>query len=246
MPIRHSERISESKLLPPWLAHEHEARYAFCREHLAGRLTLDCGSGEGKGSRSMARGGPKMMIALDRALDAVALVRGASEGTVRAVNGSAERLPLRRDSLEVIVALEVIEHFDDPDAFLDDVAASLRRDGTFLCSTPNRLVRNPRAPLDAKPLNPWHLREWTPGEFREMLERVFEQVEMYGQSPQSRGVTRMFDAAGAIWKKGAAILRQLVKFRLILWQPRGIYDVQPFGPAVDYEFVVARCSRPRR
>jgi SAM-dependent methyltransferase len=244
--VRHSERITESRFLPPWLDHEHEARYTFCRAYVPGKFVLDCGSGEGKGSRSMAKGGPKIMVAMDRALEAVSLVRGAAEGKVRAVTGSAEKLPLRPDSVEVIIALEVIEHFDDPDAFLDDVAASLRRDGTFICSTPNRIVRNPRAPLSSKPLNPWHLREWTPGEFRAMLERVFEKVEFYGQSPQSSAVTKLFDFVGLIWKKGAAILRQLVKFRLILWTPRGIYDVQPFDPKVDYEFMVVKCTGPRR
>ena len=243
MAIKHFERITESILLPPWLAHEHQARYEFCRQFVAGKTVLDCGSGEGKGSREIAEGRPRAMIALDRAINAVTLARTA---TVQPLAASAEQLPLRNRAADVIVALEVIEHLDDPDAFIADVVRSLASNGTFICSTPNRLVRNPLLPLDGKPLNPWHLREWTAEEFHAILSAGFESIEMFGQVPQSPSATRWFERVARVWRRGAAILRQLVKFRLLLWRPRGLYAVQKFHSEMHFEFMVCVCTKPRR
>jgi hypothetical protein len=97
-----------------------------------------------------------------------------------------------------------------------------------------------------RPLNPWHLREWTPEEFGALLGRVFEEVEMYAQSPQGTVVTRLFDTAGRVWRRGAAILRQMVKLRRSIVPPRrGFYAVRPFDANADYEYLVARCRKPR-
>ncbi|HUR83553.1 MAG TPA: class I SAM-dependent methyltransferase [Thermoanaerobaculia bacterium] len=245
--MRHPERITQASRLPPWLDREHEARYAFCRALVTGRSVLDCGSGEGRGSRSIVEGKPRMMFAVDRAIDAVQRVPRTTNGRVRAVTASAEQLPLRRDSVEVVVALELIEHIDRPDALLHDVAAGLRSDGVFVCSTPNRIVRNPRTTLHSKPLNPWHVVEWTPDEFQSMLERFFTKVVLYGQSPQSRRTTRLFDTVAVVWRRGAAILRQAVKFRRsVVPTPRNFYDPRPIAEDADYEFIVAKCTGPRR
>ncbi len=240
--VRHFERITESILLPPWLKHEHEGRYSFCRSFVRDRFVLDCGSGEGKGSNSIVKGRPRRMLALDRSLESVSR---AQTDEISAVAGSAERLPLRPQSLEIIVALEVIEHFDDPEAFLRDVRSSLKAEGLLICSTPNRRVRNPRLPLDGKPLNPWHLREWTPEEFSAMLARHFGNVEMYAHVPQYRRTSAFFNAVGRVWPRGAAILRQLLKFRTIVWARKELYVVQPFRYDVDFEFIVCVCSQPR-
>jgi len=242
--IPHFERLTDSRLLPRWLLHEHEARYAFCRDRVRGKVVLDCGSGEGKGSRAIALGLPRILVAVDRSLAAVAAARTEK---VTPVAGDAERLAARDRSVDMVVALEVIEHFDHPDAFLAEAARILRDDGMLICSTPNRTVRNPRLPLNGRPLNPWHIREWTTEEFRSMLTRAFGMVELFGQQPQSRRVTRLFDGLSSlISRRGAAIARQLVKIGLVI-VPRGkSYSVQPLRAGADCEFIVAVCGDPRR
>lgn len=241
--IRHFERITQSPFLPRWLVHEHQARYDFCRERVGGKITVDCGSGEGHGSRAIAEGGPRMLVAVDIALPAVAMARG---GRIVAVTAKAQQLALRDASADVVVALEVIEHIPDPDGLVAEASRILRGDGVFICSTPNRTVRNPRLPLSSPPLNPFHLVEWTTAEFRDMLAAKFAKVELFGQEPQPGFVTAVFDLASRIVsRRGSAILRQLVKFPLLLVLSRRSYRVQPARPDRDYEFIVAVCSEPR-
>jgi 2-polyprenyl-3-methyl-5-hydroxy-6-metoxy-1,4-benzoquinol methylase len=237
----HFERLTDSLLLPRWVVREHEARYAFCRALVRDKVVLDCGSGEGKGSKAIAMGQPRLLVAIDRSLPSVRLARGER---VEPVAADTERLPVRGRAADVVIALEVIEHFENPEAFLIEAARVLRDDGTLICSTPNRIVRNPSSALSDRPLNPWHLREWSAAEFRSLLMTVFGEVEIFAQQPQSVWVTRGFEwLAKVISRRGAAILRQLVKIPLAVMPSSGRYDVRAIDDGTHYEFLVAVCSR---
>ncbi len=242
--IRHVERLTESKFLPRWVVDEHEARYAFCRTYVAGKTVLDCGSGEGKGAKAIAQGSPRRIVAVDRALDAVSLARAER---IVPMTAEAEHLAVRGESVDVVIALEVIEHMERPEAFVAEAARVLCDDGILICSTPNRVVRNPRLPLSGRPLNPWHLREWSPEEFHDVLSAGFDRVELYGQNPQTKGLTRAFDIlARCLTSRPAAILRQMVKFRRLVTPTGRLYDVRPLQQTRDCEFIVAVCAVPRR
>ena len=76
---------------------------------------------------------------------------------------------------DAIVFLQTIEHVQDPSALLRTFAAAAP---IAYVSTPNRLTL---APPDAeKSDNPWHLREYTVGEYRALLEPRFSGVEILG------------------------------------------------------------------
>ncbi len=76
---------------------------------------------------------------------------------------------------DAIVFLQTIEHVERP-------AELLRRIGELAplayVSTPNRLTLAP--PGAPKSDNPWHLREYTIDEYRELLEPCFSRVEILG------------------------------------------------------------------
>jgi SAM-dependent methyltransferase len=241
--VGHVERLTDSIFLPSWLRREHEARYAFCRARVAGQVVIDCGSGEGNGSRAIAAGQPRLLVAVDRSVLAVSLARGRR---IEAIAGEAERLGIRDRSASIVVALEVIEHMENPEEFLREAARILRTDGILICSTPNRIVRNPGLPFSGRPLNPWHLREWTPDEFQALLSGAFGEIELFGQQPQSCGITRFFlRLAGVVSLRGAAILRQMAKLGSLIMPARGRYDVRAVRPDSDYEFIVGVCTAPR-
>ena len=76
---------------------------------------------------------------------------------------------------DAIVFLQTIEHIADPAALLRGFAAAAP---VAYVSTPNRLTLAP--PGAEKSDNPWHLREYTLAEYRELLEPCFSQVEILG------------------------------------------------------------------
>jgi hypothetical protein len=76
------------------------------------------------------------------------------------------------------VFLQTIEHVADPEGILRHFREMLRPGGVVYVSTPNVLTL---APAGAeKSDNPWHLKEYRAGEFRELCESVFGDVELLG------------------------------------------------------------------
>jgi SAM-dependent methyltransferase len=76
---------------------------------------------------------------------------------------------------DAVVFLQTIEHIAAPGALLDRIAAAAP---IAYVSTPNRLTLAP--PGAEKSGNPWHLREYTLDEYRELLGSHFSDVEILG------------------------------------------------------------------
>ena len=76
------------------------------------------------------------------------------------------------NSFDFAVTFQVIEHIMDDKAFISEINRVLKPGGKLLLSTPNRLMSLTR--------NPWHIREYTADELRQVLSSVFSSVEMKG------------------------------------------------------------------
>src|SRR3990167_5637620 len=95
-------------------------------------------------------------------------------------------------AFDIVVCIEIIEHIADTLGFLNKLKRFAKKDkrgqlirehGTvFFISTPNR--NNPKIRKD-RPENPFHVREWTSQEFKEMLLKHFEQVELMNDKGES-------------------------------------------------------------
>src|SRR5581483_6233399 len=119
--------------------------------------------------------------------------------------------------------------------------------GTLVCSTPNRVVTHPGAPLATRPISRFHAREYAVEEFRALLAARFEDVELFGQNPQPRIQARAFAAAARLLPfRTIARLNQLVKLRRLVKYDEAESRVRPFDERADYEYVVAVCRTPRR
>jgi len=136
MPSRdYHEAIWEA--LPEDLQPERFAlRLRFLLEHVRpGERVLDLGSGEGKFSAELLRGGAQVLAAdvaeepLRRARERVA---GLETQLVEAEGG----WPLPDASFDTVWAGEVIEHVADTAAWLSEVRRVLRPGGVLLLSTP--------------------------------------------------------------------------------------------------------------
>ena len=82
-------------------------------------------------------------------------------------------IELWQGDVDCVVFLQTIEHIQDPDAMLAHVRELIEPDGVAYVSTPNVLTLAPKGAERSG--NPWHVREYKPGEYRELCERHFAQ-----------------------------------------------------------------------
>ncbi len=76
------------------------------------------------------------------------------------------------ESVDVVITQQVIEHIEDDNMFLKEIARVLKKDGVAVITTPNKNLSLTR--------NPWHVREYTPAEMKTLLQKHFSFVELKG------------------------------------------------------------------
>jgi 2-polyprenyl-3-methyl-5-hydroxy-6-metoxy-1,4-benzoquinol methylase len=94
-------------------------------------------------------------------------VRGRNPRLDRLELYDGRKLPFRDAEFDVLTCVDVLEHVEDYDAFLDEMLRVSRK-GVFI-STPNR--RPEYTHPDGTPKNHWHLREWSFEELDAILAR---------------------------------------------------------------------------
>ncbi len=150
----------------------HVAVYEWIAERCAGLRVADLACGEGYGSDLLARraGG---VIGVDANPEAFEHARAR----YRRQNLSFQRGLVEEfeEEVDAIVFLQTIEHIHEPGRLLERIA---RVAPVAYISTPNRLTLAP--PGADKSENPWHLREYDPGQYRELLAPHFSSVEILG------------------------------------------------------------------
>jgi 2-polyprenyl-6-hydroxyphenyl methylase / 3-demethylubiquinone-9 3-methyltransferase len=107
------------------------------RRPLAGRRAADVGCGAGLLTEPLARLGADV-TGLDPAPENIAAARIHAEGQGLAIDyraGSVEALTGRYD---LVTSLEVVEHVNEPRAFVQGLAGALAPGGLLILSTPNR------------------------------------------------------------------------------------------------------------
>ncbi len=150
----------------------HLAVYEWIAGRCRGLRVADLACGEGYGSDLLARSA-REVIGVDANPDAYEHAR---------LRYRRPNLEFRRELVEefeqdvdAIVFLQTIEHVHEPGRLL---AGFARVAPVSYISTPNRLTL--AGPEAEKSDNPWHLREYDIGEYRELLEPHFSRVEILG------------------------------------------------------------------
>lgn len=173
---------------------EHLARYAFARRFAQGKRVLDAGCGTGYGAAEMALVAENV-TGIDIAPDAVAYARKHYPlKNLHFLAGSCLALPFAGESFGLIAAFEVIEHLGEYRTFLAECGRTLRREGLFVVSTPNKTYYSEtRAEAGA---NLYHEHEFEAEEFAEELRRVFPHVTLL---MQNRAEAFAFHPEKAFW-----------------------------------------------
>jgi SAM-dependent methyltransferase len=138
------------------------------------------------------------------------------------VEGSCYDLPFPADSFDVVVMADVIEHLEDDDRSVAEIARVLTDDGEAIITTPRR--------RPDRPIGEYHVREYTAEELRNLCLRHFAEVEIVCLWP--------------IWWANA--YRTRIGWRLIKHLGRYLYN--PFlregSDPERFAQLLARCSRP--
>ena len=162
----------------PTIAYEHLHRYAYAAQFVKGKRVLDLASGEGYGSDVLARKASSV-VGVDS--DRMA-IRHANLKYGRAnlsfMSGSITDVPIPDDhSFDVIVCFEGLEHIDDHDSLIAEALRLLSGDGLLILSTPNK---ESYSESSDEP-NPFHSKELSLEELRELLDREFRHTRYLGQ-----------------------------------------------------------------
>ena len=204
------ERLQPGAWTPPWLRHQHVARYRWAVDQCRGSLVLDAACGNGYGSRILKEGGS--VISADIAAEAIADARAiAGSRDLQLALADTTGLPFPDGAFGAYVSFETIEHVRDDAAYVAEARRVLRKGGLFLCSTPNRRIVNPGNTIADAPFNPFHVREYTMSELESVLRKSFDHVTLLGQREYGDVYANALETIGRRWKMGAVRMHQLRK-----------------------------------
>lgn len=164
------DQASEATLLYS----EHIVRYELAKQIVADKTVLDIACGSGYGAEVLLQGGAKKVIAIDIDSDVIAKAKQQySNDNILFEVGEATHLSLEDNSIDVITSFETIEHINDYETYLKELARVLTGEGVAIISTPNRDVFGQK--------NPFHVKEFTKEEFTAALKTHFAHVWLVEQ-----------------------------------------------------------------
>ena len=157
---------------------EHLHRYVAACQLAGGKSVLDLASGEGYGAAMLAAAAARV-IGVDIDATAVAHARKSyPDPKLEFVCGSCTAIPLPDANVDLVVSFETIEHHDQHKEMLREIKRVLRPHGVLLISSPDK--DNYRGHYGTG--NPFHIKELTQTEFKDLLSSHFTRCAYYAQS----------------------------------------------------------------
>ncbi len=238
------ERFAPTAWAPSWVRHQHVARYAWATSLADGRLVIDAACGVGYGSRMLVEGGAQHVYGFDIAKEAIETA-WQQEGSDRMTFAEADisRLPHSDAGADLYVCFETIEHVPNDNALLDEAIRVLRPGGTFVVSTPNRILTNPGLGLPERPFNEHHVREYVRDELERMLLSRFPKVTWYGQTFFSPVWPKLLGRLAAVHRGLAVRAHQARKLLGFPWEHQQRHIPQPLPGPGEPEILIALCQR---
>lgn len=152
---------------------EHMARYLSLESIIKNKTVLDIATGTGYGAKLMSSAA-NSVVGVDNNKEAIEYAKEHySASNIRYIVGSAEKIPIEDDSIDVVVSFETIEHLGDIYVFLGEVKRVLSSGGIFIVSTPND--------DEFMEGNEFHLHEFNQKELKTVLKKTFKNVKIYSQ-----------------------------------------------------------------
>jgi ubiquinone/menaquinone biosynthesis C-methylase UbiE len=173
------ERAVPNESCPKGLFKEHLDRYLFAKKFVKNKIVLDIACGAGYGSFELKKAGAKKVFGGDISKEAVDFanqnykLKDLSFQVMDCV-----KIPIKDNSIDVLVSFETIEHIPNYLGFLKEVKRVLKKGGLFICSSPNKQITSPFSKLSE-----FHVKEFYIKELMQVLDKFgFKKQGIYGQN----------------------------------------------------------------
>lgn len=205
MAIKTAERVSRD-VTDNFVFQRSKLAYVEAAKRVGGRV-LEIGTGTGYGIDIIA---PMVehFVTMDKTRSGEL---GAMPANVEFKEGVVPPLPFADESFDCVVSFQVIEHIKRDKEFVREVYRVLKPGGKFIVSTPNRPMSLTR--------NPWHVREYTPEQFKALLS-TFQDVEAMGVAGNEQ--------VWSYYEKNRQSVRRITRFdifRMQWWMPRWVLQI---------------------
>tara|TARA_R110002050_G_scaffold150928_2_gene277872 strand:+ start:2952 stop:3728 length:777 start_codon:yes stop_codon:yes gene_type:complete len=211
----YTTEITSDKLISDNPIHQRLFKaYIVAKEYVSGNL-LEIGCGEGRGVHVL---GP--LVDHYHGMDKIGEILDRLKDKFPEFTFEQAIIPpmdnLKDDSFDTVVSFQVIEHIQNDKKYLEEIYRVLKPGGMALISTPNIRFSLTR--------NPWHIREYTPAQLKELCASIFDKVETKGIG----GNAKVWDYYNANKESVNKITRWDVlnlQYRLPAWMLRIPYEI---------------------
>ena len=188
----------------------HVIAYKEAAKIISGTV-LEIGSGEGFGIRELA---PKAehYIAVDKYNTSISKKLQANNKITFIRNEVPPLKEIEDNSVDFVVSFQVIEHIKNDKLFLQEIHRVLKPGGKAILTTPNILMSLSRSP--------WHIREYNPGQMKEILKSSFENIELKGIFGNNKVM--------CYYKKNKESVERITRFdifKMQYWLPRWLLEI---------------------
>ena len=153
---------------------EHIIRYKAAEPLVRNKTVLDIASGSGYGTSVIATTAKKV-YGVDINSDAIEYSRkNYNSSNVEFILGDGNKIPLKDNSVEVVVSFETIEHIKDYEKFMSEIKRVLKIDGLLILSTPND--------IEFPETNHFHIHEFEQKELKMLVAKYFKNAKTYYQA----------------------------------------------------------------
>jgi ubiquinone/menaquinone biosynthesis C-methylase UbiE len=220
---------------------EHLVRYEYIKALAQDKVVLDVACGSGYGAALIGKTA-KEVYGVDISPEAITHAeKNFSAPNTHFILGSGAELTFDDKFFDIVTSFETIEHLNSEDTkkYLAGIHRTLKDDGVFYVSTPNRRVVSPNSNVSL--VSRWHIHEYVEPELVSVVEQAgFAVTEIYGQ----RILLKIFNIG---------VVRAIADFlgRVILKRRINLYWIPTLPGLVKYDyfheprvyFIVARKSK---
>jgi len=160
------------------LFNEHISRYVFASKFInKHHQVLDVGCGTGYGTFELSKVAGEV-TGIDISSEAIDYAKSnyAKDNLIFVCKDS--RNIEKYNEFDIAVSFEVIEHIEFVEEYLSSIKKSLKPEGVFIVSTPNKKMYSDSI---ENYKNPYHVKEYYYDEFKALLSLTFSNVEIYSQ-----------------------------------------------------------------